>query len=92
MFACCLFFFNNHAFAIDPGLDWKTIESQHLYVHYATGNKAIAERALVIAEQAHERLTKEFNWVPREKTHIILSDESDQPNGYATPIFSGSDP
>lgn len=87
MFACCLFFFNNHAFAIDPGLDWKTIESKHLYVHYATGNKAIAERALAIAEQAHERLTKEFNWVPREKTHIILSDESDQPNGYATPIF-----
>ena len=80
-------FIDHFAFAIDPGLDWKTIESPHLYVHYAAGNKAIAERSLVIAEQAHERLTKEFNWVPREKTHIILSDETDQPNGYATPIF-----
>jgi Tol biopolymer transport system component len=56
-------------------------------VHYAAGNKAIAERAVVIAEEAHERLTKEFNWVPGEKTHIILSDETDQPNGYATPLY-----
>ena len=74
-------------FAVDPALDWKTIESEHLYVHFADGNKALAERALVIAELAHQRLTKQFSWTPKEKSHIILSDETDQPNGFASPIF-----
>jgi hypothetical protein len=83
----CLLFLCGSAFAVDPGLDWKTIESEHLLVHYADGNKAIAERALVITEAAHERLTRELNWTPREKTHVILSDETDQANGYATPLF-----
>jgi Tol biopolymer transport system component len=78
---------NNNAFAVDPFLDWKTIESEHNYVHYAEGNKAIAERASVIADQAYEQLTKEFNWQPKEKTHVVLSDETDFPNGFATPIF-----
>ena len=87
LFICCFFITGRFAFAVDPGLDWKTIESEHLYVHYAEGNKSLAERALVIAELAHQRLTEEFDWEPVEKTHIILSDESDQPNGYATPVF-----
>ncbi len=84
---CCFFFLSKNVFAVDPALDWKTIESEHLYVHFADGNKVLAERVLAIAEIAHMRLTKEFNWVPKEKTHIVLSDESDQPNGYASPIF-----
>lgn len=74
-------------FAVDPALNWKTIESEHLYVHFADGQKALAERALVIAESAHRRLSKALNWKPKEKTHIVLSDESDQPNGFASPIF-----
>ena len=87
LIVCCLLFLNKTVLAVDPGLDWKTIESEHLYVHYAAGNKVFAERALAITEAAHERLTKELNWDPREKTHVVLSDESDQPNGFATPIF-----
>ncbi|VAW54690.1 hypothetical protein MNBD_GAMMA06-547 [hydrothermal vent metagenome] len=73
--------------AIDPTLDWYTIESEHLFVHYADGYKARAERALLIAEKAHARHTNDFNWQPLEKTHIVLSDETDFPNGFATPIF-----
>lgn len=82
-----LFVFSQSVFAVDPTLDWKTIESQHIYVHYADGNKAIAERALAIAEAAHQRLSKELNWTPVEKTHVVLSDETDQPNGLASPLF-----
>ena len=85
--ACFLLLFSNNVFAVDPGLDWKTIESKHLYVHYADGNKEIAERALAISEAAHQRFTKELNWIPKEKTHVVISDETDLPNGFATPIF-----
>jgi hypothetical protein len=84
---CCFILFSNNVFAVDPGLNWKTIENEHLYVHYADGNKDIAERALAITEAAHQRLTKELNWIPEEKTHVVLSDETDLPNGFATPVF-----
>ncbi|MBE9567492.1 MAG: hypothetical protein IMF14_02270, partial [Proteobacteria bacterium] len=80
-------FFSQQVFAIDPGLHWKTIESENLFVHYAEGHKAYAEHAMAITEAAHKRLTEELEWTPREKTHVILSDETDGPNGYATPIF-----
>ncbi len=83
----CLLLTSKSVFAVDPGLDWRTIESEHLYVHFADGNKEIAERVLAIAEAAHLRLTKELNWYPSDKTHVILSDETDQPNGFAAPIF-----
>ncbi len=87
LFLCGLLILSKSVFAVDPGLDWKTIESEHLYVHYADGNKKLAERALAITEVAHQRLTSELNWKPIEKTHLVLSDESDQPNGFASPVF-----
>ena len=87
LFSYCLLLLSKNVLAVDPDLDWKTIESNHLYVHYADANKVIAERTLLIAEAAHQRLTKELNWYPIEKTHVVLSDETDQPNGFAFPIF-----
>jgi len=92
LLAACSFIFLslnliNNAFAVDPDLNWKTIENKYLYVHYAQGNKAIAERVLAITESTHLRLTKELNWAPKNKTHLVLSDESDQPNGFASPLF-----
>jgi hypothetical protein len=83
----CLLLISKNVFAVDPTLDWKTIENNYLYVHYSDGNKAMAEKALAIAEAAHVRLTDELNWYPIKKTHLILSDETDEPNGFATPIF-----
>ena len=85
--AFCFVFISKNASAVDPGLYWKTIESEHLYVHYAEGDKQIAERAAAIAEVAHLRLSSELNWQPVEKTHIVISDETDQPNGFASPIY-----
>lgn len=83
----CLLLVSTSVFAVDPDLDWKTIESEHLHIHFSTGNKALAERALDVAEAAHVRLAKELNWQPEDKTHLVLSDETDQPNGFATPVF-----
>ena len=83
----CLLLISKNVFAVDPTIDWKTIESNYLYVHYSDGNKAMAEKALAIAEAAHVRLTEELNWYPIKKTHLVLSDETDEPNGFATPIF-----
>jgi hypothetical protein len=51
----CVLLIAESAIAVDPGLDWKTIESERLYVHYADGYKTIAEKVLAIAEAAHQR-------------------------------------
>ncbi len=74
------------AWAADPFVDWKTIESEHFLVHYPVQHKIPAERVAVIAEQVHNILSVEFNWVPSEKTELVLSDESDLANGLATPL------
>ena len=79
---CC-----HTAYAVDPALDWRTIESVHFYIHYAEGNKAVAEKAAAVAEAVHARLIDELDWAPRDKTHLVLSDESDAANGFATPLF-----
>ncbi len=84
-FGCLLL--SKSVFAVDPELNWKTIENKNFYVHYAQGNKAIAERVMAIAEAAHLRLTVELNWTPKDRTHLVLSDETDQPNGFASPLF-----
>lgn len=55
-------------------------------MHFDAPHQSSAERAIVIAERAHQRLSRELNWEPAEKTHLVLSDESDFANGYATVI------
>ncbi len=81
---CC--FYSSSALAVDPFLDWYTFETENFVIHYSTGNKPTAEKAAVIAEKAHIRLSKELNWQPAEKTELIITDESDLTNGFATPL------
>jgi len=78
---------NSTAFAVDPWLDWKTIESDNFYIHYATGYERLAQKTANSAEQAHIKLHSLFNWQPEEKTHLVISDETDVANGFATPLF-----
>ncbi|MCW8955400.1 MAG: hypothetical protein OQL09_00830, partial [Gammaproteobacteria bacterium] len=73
--------FNTHA--INPRLDWKTIESDHFYVHFAQGYLSQARQVASIAEAVHEKLVPLIHWQPQQKTHLAISDETDQPNGYA---------
>lgn len=78
----------SYTFAVDPTLEWKTIESEHFVIHFNPENKALAIKAAKIAEYAHARLSVELNWSPEEKTEFIISDESDLANGNATPIYA----
>ncbi len=81
-----LILFSYSAFAVDPRLNWNTIESKNFYIHYADGYESLAQKTANLAEQAHKKLQKEFNWQPEDKTHLVVSDETDSANGFATPI------
>lgn len=74
------------ASAVDPRLHWNTIQTKNFYIHYADGYQHLAQKTANLAEQTHTKLQPILNWQPDDKTHLVLSDESDFANGYATPI------
>jgi len=81
---CGIVIFSARAAA--AGEDWSTLETPHFLIHYQAPAESLAKRTASIAEQVHQRITLKLNWVPRDKTHIVLSDASDQANGYVIPF------
>jgi len=76
----------NAAILHDYTLDWYTLESKHFRCHFHTGEEKLARRSLAIAEEVHTELSLMMDWSPANKTDIILTDEYDISNGYATPF------
>lgn len=89
----CLFFFITILIAretigatlFDPGLKWNSIKTRHFLIHYHQGLEFEALRLSLIAEKVHIRLTSDIQWIPELRTDVILVDNTDSANGYATP-------
>lgn len=71
---------------IDPSFDFFTIETDHFSIHYHQGLDSVASKISVIAEESHNILSKTFLWEPREKTNVVLVDNTDFANGFASVI------
>ncbi len=74
------------SYAADPSLNWKTHVGEHFLIHYPPSLKSYVSKVDYLAEQSHQNLSEFFNWRPVNKTHVILLDEFDQANGFASPI------
>jgi len=70
--------------AKNPDVKWRTLETEHFYVHYWSGQEDAAERTAMIAEKAYSELTEAWGHEVFLKTHITLSDVQDTANGRAT--------
>jgi hypothetical protein len=70
----------------DPWKDWLSADSAHFRVHYRAEHRAQAERAILAAERAYPKVTTWLQWQPRSRTEIVLFNEFDLPNGFATPL------
>ena len=70
----------------DPDYRWQTIDTPHFQVHFHQGLEALAQRAAREAERAHARLAPLLGYSPRQRTQLVVSDDSDSANGSATPI------
>jgi len=68
----------------DSNLDWRTIETEHFYIHYHQGGAELAARFSNTAEQIYAEISKFLNWHPKDRTDIVLTDEYDVSNGYAS--------
>lgn len=70
--------------AYSPSLRWKTIETRHFLVHYHNGLEQAANTIADQAEELQSGISDYFQWQPKAKTHIVVSDQSETPNGSAT--------
>ena len=77
-----------HAASYPPSLHWRTITTEHFYIHYHQGEETLASRAAVYAENAYARLVPMMGWQPAGRTDVILADHVDLSNGSATPFPS----
>ena len=66
---------------------WKTLQTPHFQVHFYAGSEAAAERAAMVLERAHQRLTVGLGHNPKIRTHVVITDATDSANGRAT-VFS----
>jgi len=75
---------STHSAEIDPSFDFFTIETTHFSIHYHEGLEEVAEKVASVAEDAHNDLAKILLWEPAEKTNVVLVDNTDFANGFAT--------
>lgn len=76
----------SHAARFDTSFTFSTIETPNFSIHFHQGLEAVARKAAVIAEEAHDKLSGEFTWQLSEKTEMVLIDNSDFTNGFATTL------
>lgn len=68
----------------DPRLDWHTLETPHFRVHFHDGLGELAQRSARALEAAYRRVSPDFGRAHEGRLDVVLSDETDAANGYAT--------
>lgn len=83
---CIAVLLGGPAAAGNPDQRWRTIETEHFYVHYSVGEEDAAERVATTAERAYDSLSVAWGHDVFLKTHITLADTQDTANGRATAV------
>jgi hypothetical protein len=69
----------------DPAFRWRTLETPQFRIHYHQGEEELAQQVAREAERAHALLAPRLGYAPH-RTQIVLSDDTDDANGSATPL------
>ncbi|HKN57652.1 MAG TPA: hypothetical protein VJV97_02310, partial [Gemmatimonadaceae bacterium] len=72
---------------LPPNEHWRTLHTRHFRVHFTPAVEEEARRAAVNAERAYTELSTELV-PPRGTIDLVVSDNVDYVNGYATPFPS----
>jgi hypothetical protein len=70
----------------DPRLAFRVIRTPHFSILFHQGEEDLAARLAVIAEDVHGALSTELQVPTRRHTRVILVDQHDDANGWATPL------
>ena len=69
----------------DPRLRFRTIRTAHFDIHAHQGEEDLARRLAVVAERVREQ-SRDTLGLPRGRVQVILVNQADLANGWATPI------
>jgi hypothetical protein len=72
---------------VRPDKDWRTIRTEHFYIHFAPELEDVARRAAVQAETAYVQLSAHLKQ-PRGSIDVLITDDVDYSNGFAMPTPS----
>ncbi|HYU51710.1 MAG TPA: hypothetical protein VEK37_02140, partial [Gemmatimonadaceae bacterium] len=85
--ALCLGAARTTSAQLPPNENWRTLRTPHFRVHFTPAIEQEARRAAVNAERAYAELSTELV-PPRGTIDLVVSDNVDYVNGYATPFPS----
>ena len=69
----------------DPTLRFRVLNTEHFVIHFHQGEDPLAQRLAGIAEDTWHALERPLGLTPPRRTQVVLADQTELCNGYATP-------
>ena len=70
----------------DPLLKFRALPTEHFVIYFHQGEDRLAQRLAVIAEETWRALQRPLAITPPRRTRVVLADQTEIFNGYATPL------
>ena len=70
----------------DPKLRFRALPTEHFVIYFHQGEDRLAQRLARIAEDTWRALQQPLGVTPPRLTHVVLADQTELANGYATPL------
>jgi hypothetical protein len=70
----------------DPALRFRTLPTEHFVIYFHPGESRLAQRLARIAEETWRALQRPLDVTPPRRTQVVLADQTELANGYATPL------
>jgi WD40-like Beta Propeller Repeat len=76
----------NASSLFDPIYRFRALRTPHFIIYFHQGEDGLAARLAAIAEETWLALERPLGVRPPKLTHVVLVDQTDVANGYATPV------
>ena len=70
----------------DPFLRFRVLATEHFVIYFHQGDERTARRLAPIAEETWRALQQPLGVAPPPRTHVVLADQSEFANAFATPV------
>lgn len=71
---------------VDPALRFRERRTPHFVIYFHRGEEALAARLALLVEDVRVQVGQALGLEPPALTHVILADQSELANGWATPL------
>lgn len=72
--------------SFDPSRRWEVIETKYFEIYFPKGAEYVAGRLAGICDEVYEELSSKIGVRFSYKFPVVISDQSDLPNGYYSPL------